>query len=134
MNAVRLTNSETRDPRLNEKTLTGENRASVKAAISNEIAEELRTWLYQQPPERFNALPVNLHHNVHRDTPVESLHTWLLGGEKYVWHKTHTDWNDKQQQLFATRLESSAVDGLNMYPIRGTHWIIAQILGFIKVR
>lgn len=61
--------------------------------------------------------------DIHRDSPVESLHTWLLGGEKYVWHKTHTDWKEKQERIFAVRIEASSVDGLNMYPIRGTYMV-----------
>ena len=55
--ATRLTNQETRDPRLNQRTLKGSEREDIKNPILEEIHDELRTWLHQQPPSRFNALP-----------------------------------------------------------------------------
>ena len=61
--------------------------------------------------------------DIHGDTPVKNLHTWLPGGKKYVCHKTLTDWNGKQEQLFAVRIESSSVDGLNIYPVRGSYMV-----------
>lgn len=54
---------------------------------------------------------------------MEILHTWLLGQEKYVWFHTYTQWNVKQEELFAQRLESSSIDGLNIFPVRGTYLV-----------
>jgi hypothetical protein len=50
--------------------------------------------------------------NPHKDTPVEILHTWLLGNTKYIWHHTNMQWDNKGEQLFAIRLQSSDIAGL----------------------
>jgi hypothetical protein len=52
--------------------------------------------------------------NVHQDTPVEILHTILLGADKYVWHVTNDAWDKKKDAAFARRLQASSVDGLNL--------------------
>jgi hypothetical protein len=53
-----------------------------------------------------------------QDTPVEILHTILLGIVKYLWHNLHTSWSEAQQNLFVIRLQSSDIDGLTVPPIR----------------
>lgn len=50
----------------------------------------------------------------HRDTPIEILHTILLGIEKYAWHSLHSSLKDSDLSLFATRLHDSSIDGLAM--------------------
>lgn len=52
---------------------------------------------------------------------MELLHTYLLGQVKYVWHYTHSAWTPKQFELFATRLQGSSVDGLNILPLRARY-------------
>jgi hypothetical protein len=61
--------------------------------------------------------------DVHRDTVIELLHTYLLGIDKYLWHTTHTSWDDSQRELMAIRLESSSVDGLTIPPVR-RHYMV----------
>ncbi|KAG2006968.1 hypothetical protein CC2G_014704 [Coprinopsis cinerea AmutBmut pab1-1] len=56
-----------------------------------------------------------------KDTPVEILHTVLLGAVKYSWHGTHTAWTDAQKSLFSTRLQSTAASGLSIPPIRAAY-------------
>lgn len=68
--------------------------------------------------------------DVHRDTPVEILHTYLLGQDKYVWYATHSSWSDSEQQLFAARLQSSSVDNLSIYPLRG-HYLMKYRNGLV---
>lgn len=81
----------------------------------------------------------------HRDTPVEILHTWLLGNNKYLWHDTNKAWDKKKDKIFAIQLESSLIDGLTIPPPRayylvqyknsliGKHFCILQQLGVFHV-
>lgn len=56
-----------------------------------------------------------------QDTPVEILHTILLGIIKYVWHILHTSWSETQRDLFAIRLQSTDLDGLTVPPLRAAY-------------
>jgi len=60
---------------------------------------------------------------VNRSTPVEILHTVLLGVVKYCWHMTHVDWSAAQKTLFAQRLVEVSIDGLTLPPIRASYFI-----------
>ncbi|KAJ6613781.1 hypothetical protein B0H10DRAFT_1689989, partial [Mycena sp. CBHHK59/15] len=50
------------------------------------------------------------------DTPIEILHSYLLGNDKYVWHDTTKQWDDQKQNLFAARLSASSIDSLSIPP------------------
>ncbi|KAJ6631043.1 hypothetical protein B0H10DRAFT_2321221 [Mycena sp. CBHHK59/15] len=56
-----------------------------------------------------------------RDTPVELLHTILLGIIKYVWHLLHTGWTEAERNLFVIRLQSTDIDGLTIPAIRAAY-------------
>jgi hypothetical protein len=56
-----------------------------------------------------------------QDTPVEILHTILLGIMKYVWHSLNISWTDSQRALFAIRLQSVDLSGLTVPPLRATY-------------
>ena len=56
-----------------------------------------------------------------QDTPVEILHTILLGIVKYAWHNMHTSWAQSAQDLFVIRLQSTDIDGLSIPPIRSAY-------------
>lgn len=58
-----------------------------------------------------------------QDTPVEILHTILLGIMKYVWHTVHTSWNDSDRAMFAIRLQSTDISGLTIPPLRATYMV-----------
>lgn len=59
----------------------------------------------------------------HRDTPVEILHSYLLGNDKYVWHDTTKGWDDQKQTIFAARLSASSIDSLSIPPPR-PHYVV----------
>ncbi|KAL1940336.1 hypothetical protein VTO73DRAFT_8908 [Trametes versicolor] len=137
---VRIRNPATRDPRLNPRRIL--NRPAIVAEIEAEIQEELVRWLVTQPDADFQRLPPDsalrlelrpgVHYNalltvdtldVHRDTPVELLHTYLLGVEKYSWYYLHNEWTDPQSDLFAVRLQSSSLDGLSLPALRAS-WML----------
>ncbi|KAJ7907479.1 hypothetical protein B0H13DRAFT_1618370, partial [Mycena leptocephala] len=77
----------------------------------------------------------------HSDTPGEILHTYLLGNDKYVWHDTTKNWDDKKGDIFASRLQGSSINGLSIPPPRpqyvvqyknsliGKHFKMLQQLG-----
>ncbi|KZT63469.1 hypothetical protein DAEQUDRAFT_741901 [Daedalea quercina L-15889] len=146
------------------KGLHGEERAHLVLEVKKEIQAELLEWLVQQPPDSYNNLPADSplrtqlrpgdHFNslltldgidIHRETPVELLHTYLLGQVKYVWHFTHSSWSAKHLDFFATRLQASSVNGLNVMPIRaryivqykdnliGKHFKVLQQLGIFHL-
>lgn len=54
---------------------------------------------------------------------MELLHTYLLGVEKYSWYYLHNEWTDPQSDLFATRLQSSSLDGLSLPALRAS-WML----------
>ncbi|KAI0643901.1 hypothetical protein C8Q79DRAFT_914884, partial [Trametes meyenii] len=111
---IQIKNPLTRDPRLNGRCIA--NRATIIEEIEKDIQDELMRWLVTQPDENF-AL------DVHRDTPVELLHTYLLGVEKYTWYHIHQAWSDTQKETFATRLQSSSLDGLSL-PALHASWMM----------
>lgn len=59
--------------------------------------------------------------DVTQDTPVEILHTYLLGIVKYVWYILHSSWTKPQMELFVIRLQSTNIDGLNLPTIRASY-------------
>ncbi|KZT28379.1 hypothetical protein NEOLEDRAFT_1161183 [Neolentinus lepideus HHB14362 ss-1] len=137
-----ISNVTTHDPRLNKKTLKGDARKAVKADIVQSIQHEVFDWLLTQPAERYDALPIDSsmrthlrpgdHYNpvlampgvdIHKDTPVEILHTYLLGQDKYVWYATHNEWDERKQTIFTTRLQSSSIDGLTLPSVRAKYMV-----------
>ncbi|KAJ7733552.1 hypothetical protein DFH07DRAFT_780573 [Mycena maculata] len=90
----------------------------------DDIASELATWLEQQPGDKMNLLLDIAGLDPSQDTPVELLHTILLGVIKYIWHHMNTNkWSDSDRHLLAIRLQSTDLSGLTVPPIRAGYMI-----------
>ncbi|KAF7364109.1 hypothetical protein MSAN_01069900 [Mycena sanguinolenta] len=89
-----------------------------------DIASEIQTWFDQQPGEKLNPLLDITGLDPSQDTPVELLHTILLGVMKYIWHFLNTSqWSDTDRHLLAIRLQSTDISGLTVPPIRAGYMI-----------
>ena len=55
----RIRDKDTRDPRLNNRQLVKEARKAVEEQIKVQIQTEVLQWLYMQPEDRYNALPLD---------------------------------------------------------------------------
>ncbi|EJD38062.1 hypothetical protein AURDEDRAFT_129113 [Auricularia subglabra TFB-10046 SS5] len=86
-----------------------------------EVAEHLWKWLEAQPGEHWHALLQWSGLDAHRDTPVELLHTILLGIAKYVWYDLYSDFTVEKQALFVTRLQSPDIVGLSLPALRASY-------------
>ncbi|EJD34914.1 hypothetical protein AURDEDRAFT_75744, partial [Auricularia subglabra TFB-10046 SS5] len=85
------------------------------------IAEKLMIWLWDQPGDKYHPLLEWAGLDPHADTPVEILHTILLGLAKYVWYGLHTSWTEAMQALFVIRLQSTDISGLSIPPFRAAY-------------
>ncbi|KAF7339456.1 hypothetical protein MSAN_02159900 [Mycena sanguinolenta] len=96
-------------------------KANNPGRTAESIKRELEIWLSQQPGDKVNPLLDISGLDPNHDTPVEILHTILLGIIKYVWYMLHSGWTDDQRNLFVVRLQSTDIDGLTIPPIRAAY-------------
>ncbi|KAF9065870.1 hypothetical protein BDP27DRAFT_1384442 [Rhodocollybia butyracea] len=87
------------------------------------IMEELTEWLKMQPGMKMNPLLDIAGLDPSQDTPVEILHTILLGVLKYVWHMINTLMSDKELELLAVQLQSTDTDGLTVPPLHAAYMV-----------
>ncbi|KAF7314129.1 hypothetical protein HMN09_00572000 [Mycena chlorophos] len=89
---------------------------------AGDISREVREWLDAQPGDKMNPLLDIAGLDPARDTPVEILHTILLGVVRYVWHFLQTkQWSDEDRHLLAIRLQSTDISAMNIPPIRAAY-------------
>ncbi|KAJ7080438.1 hypothetical protein B0H15DRAFT_787211 [Mycena belliarum] len=90
----------------------------------NEVAARVQVWLDEQPGDKMNPLLAIAGLDPSQDTPVELLHTILLGVIKYIWHMMNTQrWSDSDRYLLAIRLQSTDISGLTVPPLRASYMI-----------
>ncbi|KAI0030393.1 hypothetical protein K488DRAFT_54332 [Vararia minispora EC-137] len=96
---------------------------SLKASGNSDqdVYSQLMDWVSEHYDQVFSA---NLRLNgfdANKDTPVELLHTILLGIVKYVWYSTHTSWSPSAKTLYSQRLQATDIHGLSIPPIRANY-------------
>ncbi|KAF9644917.1 hypothetical protein BDM02DRAFT_3157045 [Thelephora ganbajun] len=82
------------------------------------IEQELTNWVEDNESVVTNKIFTVKGFDPTQDSPIEILHTILLGIVKYVWHFSHTKWTNEQKRLYSVWLQSTNTDGLNIPPIR----------------
>ncbi|KAK1221492.1 hypothetical protein PQX77_015698 [Marasmius sp. AFHP31] len=85
------------------------------------ITAELLKWIDEHDDDTITAFLTLRGFDPTKDTPVEILHTFLLGIVKYVWHATHTSWSDDQKKLYSLRLQSTLRQGMSIPEIRSNY-------------
>ncbi|CDO77297.1 hypothetical protein BN946_scf184753.g47, partial [Trametes cinnabarina] len=100
---LRLYDAQHKDARLRDMHLRQDERRVVHKDIKKEIQSELFTWLISQPEHTYAMLP-----------PLSRV-------DKYAWHKTNTEWDKKNEELFSVRLRASSIDGLTLTSVLGDY-------------
>ncbi|KAJ6615957.1 hypothetical protein B0H10DRAFT_2164767 [Mycena sp. CBHHK59/15] len=86
-----------------------------------EIQAELVQWALDNRDKIYSAFLTMKGFDPTKDTPVEILHTILLGIVKYIWHISHTPWSAEKKKLYSVRLQSTSTDGLSIHAIRANY-------------
>ncbi|KAF7969711.1 hypothetical protein HWV62_22016 [Athelia sp. TMB] len=85
------------------------------------IKQELLAWVEENKDRVYNSFLTMKGFDPNRDTPVELLHTILLGIVKYVWYGSHSTWSEASKKTFAIRLQSTNTNGLSIHAIRSNY-------------
>ncbi|KAI0696508.1 hypothetical protein BC835DRAFT_1405920 [Cytidiella melzeri] len=96
-------------------------KAEDPSRSSEDIQTELCLWVTNHTADIYSGFLTLKGFDPTSDTPIEILHTILLGLVKYGWHGTHTSWNTVQKDLHARRLQATNIDGLSIHPIRSSY-------------
>ncbi|KAJ7097466.1 hypothetical protein C8R44DRAFT_643499, partial [Mycena epipterygia] len=86
-----------------------------------DIQAELIQWALDNRDKIYSAFLTMKGFDPTKDTPVEILHTILLGIVKYIWHISHTPWSAEKKKLYSVRLQSTSTDGLSIHAIRANY-------------
>ncbi|EIN07387.1 hypothetical protein PUNSTDRAFT_71288, partial [Punctularia strigosozonata HHB-11173 SS5] len=96
-------------------------RTSDLSRTRESVSNELKSWLHEHAHDIINPFLTMPGLDIHRDTPIELLHTVLLGLLKYIWHWSHPAWKDSQKKTFSLRLASTNTDALSIPAIRADY-------------
>ncbi|KAJ6623752.1 hypothetical protein B0H10DRAFT_2174686 [Mycena sp. CBHHK59/15] len=98
-----------------------EMKADEPDQSNNNIQTELIQWKVDNRDQIYSAFLTTDGFDPTKDTPVEILHTILLGVVKYIWHISHTPCSPEKKRLYSLRLQSTATDGLSIHAIRANY-------------
>ncbi|KAJ7888582.1 hypothetical protein B0H14DRAFT_2337173 [Mycena olivaceomarginata] len=84
---------------------------------NEEITAELVQWTLDNRDSIYSAFLTTKGFDPTKDTPVELLHTILLGVVKYIWHISYTPWSPEKKKVYSHRLQAMATDGLSIHAI-----------------
>ncbi|KAJ7902587.1 hypothetical protein B0H14DRAFT_2555126 [Mycena olivaceomarginata] len=85
------------------------------------IVQQLMDWVTANESTIYNPFLSLKGFDVSKDTPIEILHTILLGIVKYAWHSTHTSWNAAKKTSYTLRLQAANTVGLLIPLIRANY-------------
>ncbi|KAJ7736044.1 hypothetical protein DFH07DRAFT_870713 [Mycena maculata] len=85
---------------------------------SADIVKELMDWVTENESKIYNPFLSMKGFDPAKDTPIEILHTILLGIVKYAWHKAHTAWSPAKKVIYTHRLQATNTLGLLIPAIR----------------
>ncbi|KAJ7205461.1 hypothetical protein GGX14DRAFT_644635 [Mycena pura] len=96
-------------------------KKAEKIKSHKDIEAELVQWTLDNEEKIYSGFLTLKGFDPTKDTPVEILHTILLGVVKYIWHSSHTNWSAAQKQLYSLRLQATNTDGLSIHAIRANY-------------
>ncbi|KAJ7874504.1 hypothetical protein B0H14DRAFT_3106735 [Mycena olivaceomarginata] len=85
------------------------------------IKSELIQWTRDNEEKLYSTFLTLKGFDPAADTPVELLHTILLGVVKYVWHISHTPWSTEKKKTYSIRLQATSTEGLSIHAIRANY-------------
>ncbi|KAJ6606724.1 hypothetical protein B0H10DRAFT_2178638 [Mycena sp. CBHHK59/15] len=91
------------------------------ARSNQDIQMELIQWTIDNRDTLYSAFLTTDGFDPTKDTPVEILHTILLGVVKYIWHVSHTPWTPEKKKIYSLCLQSTATDRLSIHAIRANY-------------
>nr|GAT48237.1 predicted protein [Mycena chlorophos] len=86
-----------------------------------EIKGELMKWSEENEEKIYSSFLTTPAFDPTVDTPIELLHTILLGAVKYVWHVSHMSWSAADKKTYSHRLQATNCDGLSIQAIRANY-------------
>ncbi|KAF7347997.1 hypothetical protein MSAN_01751800 [Mycena sanguinolenta] len=94
-----------------------ENADASEASIKSELIQ----WTCENQEKLYSPFLTLKGFDPAADTPVELLHTILLGAVKYIWHITHTPWSVEKKKTYSMRLQATETEGLSIHAIRANY-------------